>query len=165
MPIEPADPPIANRAFQRRGGEPQQRYPFLKPGRDVPQRLANLRHRPEIMVRLHQLPIARLFLPPNLPYLNLFQHPPRARHSHRSHSGALYGIQAGRSSIRFNLFISLNFTGKANSPWGPGGEPVIRYKNPLAGAVIVDDQMHGRVVFENVELDDLIIARSDGYPS
>src|ERR1019366_8086764 len=69
-----------------------------------------------IMVRLHQLPIARLFLPPNLPYLNLFQHPPRARHSHRSHSGALYGIQAGRSRIRFNLFISLNFTGKANSP-------------------------------------------------
>src|ERR1035441_9820944 len=65
MPIEPADPPIANRAFQRRGGEPQQRYPFLKPARDIPQRLANLRHRPEIMVRLHQLPIARLFLPPH----------------------------------------------------------------------------------------------------
>ena len=48
---------------------------------------------------------------------------------------------------------------------GPGVEPVIRYKNPLAGAVIVDDQMHGRVVFENVELDDLIIARSDGNPT
>src|ERR1019366_4755580 len=28
----------------------------------------------------------------------------------------VYGIQAGRSSIRFNLFISLNFMGKANSP-------------------------------------------------
>ena len=48
---------------------------------------------------------------------------------------------------------------------GPGVEPVIRNKNPLAGAVIVDDQVHGRVVFENVELDDLIIARSDGNPS
>jgi len=47
----------------------------------------------------------------------------------------------------------------------PGVEPAIRYKNPLAGAVIVDDQVHGRVVFENAELDDLIIARSDGNPT
>lgn len=46
-----------------------------------------------------------------------------------------------------------------------GIEPVIRYKNPLLGAVIVDDQVHGRVVFENAELDDLIIARSDGNPT
>jgi glutamyl-tRNA synthetase len=47
----------------------------------------------------------------------------------------------------------------------PGVEPVIRYKNPILGAVIVDDQVHGRVVFENAELDDLIIARSDGNPT
>jgi glutamyl-tRNA synthetase len=43
--------------------------------------------------------------------------------------------------------------------------PVIRYKNPLDGEVIVDDQIHGRVVFQNSELDDLIIARSDGTPT
>jgi glutamyl-tRNA synthetase len=47
----------------------------------------------------------------------------------------------------------------------PGVEPAIRYRNPLTGAVIVDDQVHGRVVFENAELDDLIIARSDGNPT
>jgi glutamyl-tRNA synthetase len=47
----------------------------------------------------------------------------------------------------------------------PGVEPVIRYKNPILGAVIVEDQVHGRVVFENAELDDLIIARSDGNPT
>lgn len=42
---------------------------------------------------------------------------------------------------------------------------VIRFRNPLAGDVIVDDQVHGRVIFKNEELDDLIIARSDGTPT
>jgi glutamyl-tRNA synthetase len=44
-------------------------------------------------------------------------------------------------------------------------EPVVRFKNPLTGAVIVEDQVHGRVAFENGELDDLIIQRSDGNPT
>jgi glutamyl-tRNA synthetase len=43
--------------------------------------------------------------------------------------------------------------------------PVVRFKNPLAGEVVVDDAVHGRVVFQNAELDDLIIARSDGTPT
>jgi glutamyl-tRNA synthetase len=43
--------------------------------------------------------------------------------------------------------------------------PVVRFKNPLVGEVIVEDVVHGRVVFQNVELDDLIIARSDGTPT
>jgi glutamyl-tRNA synthetase len=47
----------------------------------------------------------------------------------------------------------------------PGVEPAIRFKNPLDGEVIVDDQVHGRVVFQNRELDDLIIERSDGNPT
>jgi glutamyl-tRNA synthetase len=42
---------------------------------------------------------------------------------------------------------------------------VIRFKNPLSGDVVVDDIVHGRVVFKNEELDDLIIARSDGNPT
>ncbi len=42
----------------------------------------------------------------------------------------------------------------------PGVAPVVRFKNPLDGQVIVDDVVHGRVVFQNSELDDLIIARS-----
>ncbi|HTT07403.1 MAG TPA: glutamate--tRNA ligase [Gammaproteobacteria bacterium] len=46
-----------------------------------------------------------------------------------------------------------------------GIEPVIRFKNPLDGEVVVEDQIHGRVVFQNRELDDLIIARADGTPT
>jgi glutamyl-tRNA synthetase len=47
----------------------------------------------------------------------------------------------------------------------PGVAPVVRFKNPLAGEVVVDDVVHGRVIFQNSELDDLIIARSDGTPT
>jgi len=46
-----------------------------------------------------------------------------------------------------------------------GVPPVIRFKNPLAGEIVVEDVVHGRVVFQNSELDDLIIARSDGSPT
>jgi glutamyl-tRNA synthetase len=47
----------------------------------------------------------------------------------------------------------------------PGAPSVVRFKNPLVGEVVVDDVVHGRVVFQNSELDDLIIARSDGTPT
>ena len=56
-------------------------------------------------------------------------------------------------------------TCRRNSTPRAGIEPVIRFKNPLEGGVIVEDQIHGNVVFENTELDDLIIARSDGSPT
>jgi glutamyl-tRNA synthetase len=44
-------------------------------------------------------------------------------------------------------------------------EPVIRFRNPDAGLVEVNDLIRGRVVFDNRELDDLIIARGDGTPT
>ena len=47
----------------------------------------------------------------------------------------------------------------------PGVPPVVRFKNPLSGEVVVDDVVHGKVSFQNSELDDLIIARSDGTPT
>jgi glutamyl-tRNA synthetase len=47
----------------------------------------------------------------------------------------------------------------------PGVDPVIRFRNPLEGAVVVEDLVHGPVTFQNTELDDLIIARSDGTPT
>ncbi len=47
----------------------------------------------------------------------------------------------------------------------PDIRPVVRFKNPIGGEVVVDDQIKGRVVFANDELDDLIIARSDGTPT
>ena len=46
-----------------------------------------------------------------------------------------------------------------------GVDPVVRFKNPLDGEVVVHDQVRGRVVFDNAQLDDLIIARSDGTPT
>lgn len=42
---------------------------------------------------------------------------------------------------------------------------VIRFKNPTEGEVSFDDQVRGKVTFKNYELDDLIIARSDGVPT
>jgi glutamyl-tRNA synthetase len=47
----------------------------------------------------------------------------------------------------------------------PGVSPVVRFRNPLSGAVVVQDLVHGPVTFQNAELDDLIIARSDGTPT
>ena len=44
-------------------------------------------------------------------------------------------------------------------------EYVLRFKNPLTGSVIVNDQVRGEVIFENAELDDLVIMRSDGSPT
>ncbi|NOX69211.1 MAG: glutamate--tRNA ligase [Gammaproteobacteria bacterium] len=44
-------------------------------------------------------------------------------------------------------------------------KPVVRFRNPLEGEVVVNDHVRGRVVFQNAELDDLIIARSDGTPT
>lgn len=46
-----------------------------------------------------------------------------------------------------------------------GVSPVVRFRNPTDGAVIVEDLVHGSVTFQNTELDDLIIARSDGTPT
>ncbi|VAW85398.1 Glutamyl-tRNA synthetase [hydrothermal vent metagenome] len=42
---------------------------------------------------------------------------------------------------------------------------VIRFRNPLEGAVIIEDLVKGRVTISNTELDDLIIARTDGTPT
>jgi glutamyl-tRNA synthetase len=47
----------------------------------------------------------------------------------------------------------------------PGVTPVVRFKNPLDGEVIIDDLVKGQVIVGNKELDDLIIARGDGTPT
>jgi glutamyl-tRNA synthetase len=46
-----------------------------------------------------------------------------------------------------------------------GVPPVVRFRNPAEGEVVVDDQVRGRVVFDNRELDDLVMLRSDGVPT
>ncbi len=44
-------------------------------------------------------------------------------------------------------------------------KPVVRFKNPAHGVAAWDDMVKGKIVFENSELDDLIIARQDGTPT
>lgn len=42
---------------------------------------------------------------------------------------------------------------------------VVRFKAPLTGTTVVEDVIKGNIVFQNDELDDFIIARSDGTPT
>lgn len=46
-----------------------------------------------------------------------------------------------------------------------GVTPVVRFKNPLSGTTSWVDVVKGLIQFDNVELDDLIIARPDGTPT
>src|SRR6516225_2301254 len=47
----------------------------------------------------------------------------------------------------------------------PGVQPVIRLKAPLTGATVIEDQVQGRVEWQNENLDDLVLLRSDGTPT
>ncbi|EOY5378713.1 glutamate--tRNA ligase [Cronobacter dublinensis] len=42
---------------------------------------------------------------------------------------------------------------------------VVRFANPQEGSVVFDDQIRGPIEFSNLELDDLIIRRTDGSPT
>ena len=46
----------------------------------------------------------------------------------------------------------------------PGVKPVVRLKAPLDGETVIEDAVQGRVVWQNADLDDMIILRSDGNP-
>jgi glutamyl-tRNA synthetase len=46
-----------------------------------------------------------------------------------------------------------------------GRNYTIRFRAPRVGETVVDDLIKGRAVFDNAELDDLIIFRSDGVPT
>jgi glutamyl-tRNA synthetase len=46
-----------------------------------------------------------------------------------------------------------------------GVKPVIRLKAPSEGETVVDDMVQGRVTWQNKDLDDLVLLRSDGTPT
>src|SRR6202047_5166905 len=46
-----------------------------------------------------------------------------------------------------------------------GVQPVIRLKAPLTGETVIEDQVQGRVTWQNENLDDLVLLRSDGNPT
>ena len=46
-----------------------------------------------------------------------------------------------------------------------GVKPVIRLKAPLSGEIVIEDQVQGRVTWQNQNLDDFVLLRSDGTPT
>jgi glutamyl-tRNA synthetase len=52
-----------------------------------------------------------------------------------------------------------------NKKLGKSAGSVVRFRGTQAGATIVEDLVKGNISFNNEELDDLIIERSDGYPT
>jgi glutamyl-tRNA synthetase len=55
--------------------------------------------------------------------------------------------------------------GRPASEAPAGIKPVIRLKAPQDGETVLDDKVQGRVAWANIDLDDLILLRSDGTPT
>ena len=69
----PTDPAIPGRALQGRGGKTQEGHPLIAPSRDIPERLADLGQRTQVMMVLHEFLVPRLFQGKNGPDKNLPQ--------------------------------------------------------------------------------------------
>jgi glutamyl-tRNA synthetase len=52
-----------------------------------------------------------------------------------------------------------------NEPLRDDPNRVIRFRNPSEGSVVFEDKVKGRIEWANAELDDLVIFRSDGWPT
>ena len=52
-----------------------------------------------------------------------------------------------------------------NLPYRDDPNRVLRFKNPASGSVVFDDKVKGRIEWSNAELDDLVLIRSDGFPT
>ena len=115
-PKVPADPRVARPALQRRRGKADQRHPLAPPARRVPQRLADLGQSAQIMMRLHQAPVAPLVerrnrLDDHLAHIH-------AAPQRRMKTRPFYLIRAGKSRIGPNPLFRQNFSARMNSPWG-----------------------------------------------
>ena len=56
--------------------------------------------------------------------------------------------------------------GERDPSKAPSGiKPTIRLKSPLTGETVIEDQVQGRVVWQNENLDDLVLLRGDGNPT
>jgi glutamyl-tRNA synthetase len=57
------------------------------------------------------------------------------------------------------------YDGRCREKQRPASEKaVVRFKSPRSGTTVIDDVVKGPIVFQNDELDDFIICRSDGMP-
>jgi glutamyl-tRNA synthetase len=72
--------------------------------------------------------------------------------------------EAGRREGRAKLYDG-RWRDRDPSEAPPGVKPVIRLRAPLTGETVIEDQVQGRVVWQNSDLDDLVLLRSDGNPT
>jgi glutamyl-tRNA synthetase len=72
--------------------------------------------------------------------------------------------EAARREGRSKLYDS-RWRDRDPSDAPPGVKPAIRLKAPLTGETVIDDQVQGRVIWQNENLDDLVLLRSDGSPT
>jgi glutamyl-tRNA synthetase len=72
--------------------------------------------------------------------------------------------EAARSEGRSKLYDG-RWRDRDPSDVPAGVKPVIRLKAPLIGETAIDDQVQGRVTWQNENLDDLVLLRSDGTPT
>ena len=110
----PADPAVAGAALQGRRREADQRHPRAARARGVPQRLADLRRRAQVVVRPHQLLIAPFLLRRHrldgyLPQLH-------AAPGSASTRQPFYSFPGRMSSIGLNSFVSLKLSEWTNPP-------------------------------------------------
>jgi glutamyl-tRNA synthetase len=72
--------------------------------------------------------------------------------------------EAARKEGRSKLYNGL-WRDRDPSEAPAGVKPVIRLKAPQSGETVIEDQVQGRVVWQNADLDDLVLLRSDGTPT
>jgi glutamyl-tRNA synthetase len=72
--------------------------------------------------------------------------------------------EAARAAGKARLYDG-RWRDRAASEAPEGVKPVIRLKAPLTGETVIEDQVQGRVVWQNEDLDDLVLLRSDGNPT
>ncbi len=68
-------------------------------------------------------------------------------------------LAAGRKPIYDGTCRTLRSEASEGRPF------TVRYKGPKEGETVIEDIIKGRVIFQNQELDDLILLRSDGTPT
>jgi glutamyl-tRNA synthetase len=88
----------------------------------------------------------------------------RAYHCYASQDELAQMREKARSEGRAKLYDG-RWRDRDPSEAPPGVKPVIRLKAPLTGETVIEDQVQGRVVWQNENLDDLVLLRSDGTPT
>src|ERR1700744_1635122 len=72
--------------------------------------------------------------------------------------------EKARAEGRTRLYDGLGSEREASED-APGGKPTMRPRAPLTGETVIEDQVQGRLVWQNENLDDLVLLRSDGTPT